>query len=110
MTSKHSKHFLDKVIIQEAIEVSDNFGGFNTTYSNLKEVYGYIYDKSKSILDSSGQNIISKQKRCGLRAISIKQGDRLVYKNEIYTIIEIKETYKGTQIDLGLDFVGFTVN
>lgn len=107
MIPKHSKHFLNKVVIQEAIEVSDNFGGFNTTYANAKEVFGYIYNKSKSVLDSAGQSIWSEEKRCAIRLINIKIGDRLIYDNKIYTIDDIKETYKGTQIDLGLEFVGF---
>lgn len=103
----NSKHYLHKIVIEEAIQTSDNFGGFNTVYQNAKELFGHIYDKSSSVLDSSGQNIWEHTKRCILRKIDIKVGDRLTYKNEIYTIVDFKETYKGTQIDLILNFVGF---
>ena len=103
----HSKLLNKKAIIQEAVSVVDEYGSPQTTYSNKASIFCYVYEKSSSLLDTVGQRQYESKKRLVCRKFSIKETDRVLIENEIYSIDEIKENYKRTQLELTLSFVGF---
>ena len=103
----HSKLLNKKAVIQEAVSDVDDYGSPQTTYSKKASIFCYVYEKSSSILDTVGQRQYESKKHLVCRKFPVKETDRVLIGDEIYSIEEVKENYKRTQLELTLSFVGF---
>ena len=86
--------------IQKAINTPNIYGGFDTTFEDVCEIYVYLSDKKFSVLNSAGQRIFTKQKKIIARFVEIETGSRIVIDGKIYSVLSWSESYKGTQIEI----------
>lgn len=107
MKTLSAKYFRHKIEIQKSLQTADGYGGFTTTFECIKQVYAYIFDKTRSVLDSAGQRIVQKNKAVVIRDTEIKNNYRIAICGEVYNIESQETNIKGTQIELTLNHVGF---
>lgn len=107
MKPVNAKQLNRVVTLQKAVNKPDGYGGFTTSYEDVKTLYVHLFDKNTKGLDSTGQWIWTNEKRLITRYTNVEQGNRFVIGNEVYSVKSWKHTYKQTQIEVALEFVGF---
>ena len=108
MKTLSAKYFRDKIILQRGNSSPDGYGSSIVNgYTNVKTVYGHLFNKTSQILNSAGQRIIQQDKAVIIRKTQIQNNYRIVIDNKAYSIINTEDNLKGTQTEITLEFVGF---
>lgn len=94
----------DIIKIQEPVRVSDGSGGYDTTYVDvISKTYAKVVEDRSSSQVVADQDNINNSVHFKIRyrpVLFLKIGNRLIWRNFIFTINNIKIDYLRTEIDI----------